>query len=774
MTATDPAAPPPTSTRRRSRARRRRSSSLEKLDLAGVAVGAAAAALIGTSGGATAFRAVDLVLAAAVAALVTVAASRAHRWTVIWLAGIAAIGAVGSPWLAAAALALALGAVVASARKRSRLLDAVIAALAVQAVLRFGDFAVQGLPALVALVAVTPVLVSGYRESPSPVRRVVRLAALGGAGFVFVATAAAGGAGLAAKGSFDAGVVAATDGLDALGTGEQQAAAGHFDAAAERFDQAGSLAGGPWMWPSWLVPGVAPQSQALAALADSGAAVATAAADTARVAPYTEVGLTGGTVDVTRLAAMADPARNQAAVVQKAQDDLGAARSPWLLAAVADPLERFAAGLADARPSVDLAADLTRVTPRMLGSDGVRRYLVVVADPAEARFSGGTLEAFGELTASGGRVTLTRWGGIDELAAPATDAVAPGDRTFTDRYGRYQPGLRPENLAASPDFPTDMRVLADRYAQVEGGNPVDGVMLVDPVGLAALLTLTGPIGVAGAPGPLTAENAAAFLLSGQYVAGQAADASLLGPAGSATAEALMRGLIPGGAAVGRALADAAAAGHIQVAFSDPEVQDVFGSLAVSHRFPVADQADHFSVRTANDAGNKVDSYLTRTTDYTAVVDPATGAVDATATVTLTNSVPTDLLATGAANGDDGQPPGTSSLYVSFYTPLLLSRADLDGRPAAFEPQREFTGNVYSTKITIAPGASAVVRLQLAGTVGAVPTYRLMLSSQPALLPDRTTVTVTGAPGWTIGGRESVERQVAVAGSTEVRVDLERR
>ncbi len=774
MTATETAPSSATPTTRRKRKRRRKSSPVERWDLYGIVVCAAGAGLLATDASATRFRAFDAVLVGAFAALVTLAGSRARRWSVIWLAGIAAAGAIGSIWAAPAAVALALGAVAAVSRKRSRILDAAIAGLAVQSVLHYPNFGPHGLPTVVALVATVPVLASGYRSSSSKVRRVARLSAFGVAGYVVVATLFAAFAGLAAKGSLDRAVAAGDDGLALMKQGKQAEATARFDEAASSFDTATGLVSGPWNWPSALVPGVARQPIALTGLASGGASVAHSVSDTARVAPYTDVQLSGGAVDVTRLAAMEAPVRRQADALRNAGRALHSAESSWLVPQVHTPLTRFAAAVDEAMPSADLAANLTRVTPRVLGGSGAQRYLVLVSDSSEARFSGGSLTAYGEVTANDGRLSLVRWGPISDLAADpsSTAADAQGDRTYADRYGRYLPQQNPTNLAASPDFPTDVRVITDRYSRA-GGVALDGVFLVDPIGLAALLALTGPIDVVGAPAPLTAENAASFLLTDQYVGGRTASDSLLGAAGESATRALLRRDIPGAATVGDELAAASRAGHLQLGFVDGDTQKVFDGMGVSGTFPVGDHADFFSVRTASEGDTRLNQHVTRKVRYDAAFNPTTGAVDATATVALTNAPPTALLASPVARSGAATAPGTVAMYVSFYSPLGLRSLDVNGGAVPIEPQREFAGNVYSVRITIAPGATASVRLKLGGTIKADATYHLVLSGQPSPVPDQATVFVTGTGGWTVERGDAGEHRVDIVGATEISVGMKR-
>jgi hypothetical protein len=59
-------------------------------------------------------------------------------------------------------------------------------------------------------------------------------------------------------------------------------------------------------------------------------------------------------------------------------------------------------------------------------------------------------------------------------------------------------------------------VIADLYPQ-SGGTPVDGVIAVDPEGLAAMMRLTGPITVPEWPVPITSANVSAITQNEAYV-----------------------------------------------------------------------------------------------------------------------------------------------------------------------------------------------------------------------------------------------------------------
>src|SRR6478609_1334443 len=72
-----------------------------------VAVAAAVAAAL-SAASPTGLRSIDAMWCAALGALITIAASRARRWPTIWFAGVISAGSIGSWWVVAGLVALAL------------------------------------------------------------------------------------------------------------------------------------------------------------------------------------------------------------------------------------------------------------------------------------------------------------------------------------------------------------------------------------------------------------------------------------------------------------------------------------------------------------------------------------------------------------------------------------------------------------------------------------------------------------------------------------------
>ncbi len=424
-----------------------------------------------------------------------------------------------------------------------------------------------------------------------------------------------------------------------------------------------------------------------------------------------------------------------------------------MLPPVAERLDTFEERLADTSPEVALAAEGARELPAVLGADGPRRYLVLFTQPAESRGLGGFVGSYAELTAVDGEVEVSRSGPINELlTAPGrADRTLTGPPDYLARYGRFRPQEYLQDLTLSPDLPSVAQAAAELYPQA-GGQPVDGVIVADPAGLAALLEITGPVSVPGIGRPITADNAVDFLTREQYlVAGDdAARRDLLEDVGRATFDALVSGDVPGPRELGDVLGPAVAGRHLMVHLFAPSEDALVRRVGADGAIPVVPGSDGFLLSTQNKGNNKIDVFLQRQVEYTGSYDPGTGQLVVTAEVTLTNGAPAEGLPDSViGSNDQGLPPGTNAMFFSFYTPHRLAAARVDGQQAGLEFQRELGWAVYSRFLEIPPGGTVTVELDLTGTLRSGSAYDLAIGYQPLVNPDQVTADIAFAPPWLV-------------------------
>ncbi len=722
-----------------------------------IIVALAAIGAVLAPGAPTGLAAWDAVLRGALGAGVTLAASRARRWAWIVAASLAALDSAGHAltWLALVALGLGVGAAIAGRRRAVRgdqglVIGAVIGAATIQVLLRLPLARPSYASAAIAAAGAGILALSGWRQSRRRTRRrVIGLAAgLGCGALVCLGLLAL--SVLQARAPAEQGLNLADAGLAQARAGAVSRAGGDLASAQVDFATADSALSAWWAWPARLVPVAAQNLTALRVLARQGSAVAGPAAALARSGHGSYLTSKGGAIDTARLQALATQVQAGETSLAGAESALGRAGSPWLVPPLAHKLSQLESKLnmlgAD-EAEVGLA---TRELPGLLGAGGPRRYLLVVQDPVELRGAGGEIGDVGVLTADKGRLSLSNFG-ADPHVNPSTNPPAlSGPAAAWARAEGFALQRYPGDASFAPDFPVDAQVIEQLYREATGVS-VDGVISVDPLVLADMASVTGPVSVSGWPVPLGTSNLVPVLLHDQYAAfaGQARQDFLYSVTRAVFARLTSTGLASP-LALAHALGPAVTTGHLLLYANHPREQALFTSLGATGAMPPV-QGDFLEVVTQNAGEDKIDWYLRRSLAYDATYDPATGSVNATATITLVNNAPASGEPSYVVGGGPGSPvsPGVNRMFLSVYTPLLFEGGTLDGHSLLMSSQLEEGRHVYSQFVSIPPGGTAVVRIHLIGTITGASTYHLEVAHQPTYVPDQLQVALRPSPGWSV-------------------------
>jgi hypothetical protein len=687
---------------------------------------------------------VDAVMVGLSVAAVSYVAARAPWWAVAVLAGAALTIAI-DPVLIGIALVALVGALWAGARPATPPAVLAISAGVSLNVLARAELAGSfGASAIVAIAAALLVFVLGLRSQPRALRRTVWIVS---GSLAVLAVAAAAGFGLAvaeARDDLTAGVRYAERAVSALEGGDFDQAAADFDSAADVLDRAHGQLASPWAAGASLVPVLAQHRTAAVDMSGVGSSGAAEVADAIREIDLDSLRSVNGRIDVAAVAALRDPFTR----VHAALDRLSAAArdsgSPWLVNRARFELDDFETSVAEHLPSLENAISATELAPAMLGADGPRTYLLLFTTPSEARGLGGFVGNYAELTVDDGQLRLGEFGraqALDELVAEAGTRL-DDPQEFVERYGRFgydvdgnglvgNAGFR--NLTMTPHFPWVGEVAAEMYESATG-RAVDGVISVDPFVVAKLLTHTGPVELTTVAQQLSPDNAAAYLLRDQYVVAgdnqRRVDA--LAEAAELTFGAALAGSLPSPPDLARDLGPLAADRRLLIWSPDEAEQQLFRDVNMAGEIPAHDGADGWSVAVTNGGGNKIDAFLERAASYESQRDPATGETTGTLRFTVTNTAPAEGLPNYVIGNLVGLPKGTNRMYVSFYSPLALTGARIDGEPAELEVGRETGWNVYSTFVDVPPGGTKAFELTLAGET--TPAEELVTWEQPMALP----------------------------------------
>ncbi len=583
------------------------------------------------------------------------------------------------------------------------------------------------------------------------------------AGVVVVVVAASGVAAisaLAARGRLLAARSAAESALVAARNGDSARAVELFDQAEAGFRAADARLGSPINVPSLAVPVVGANMHAARRLTRVGTDLSRAGRRLTEQINADDLRLVDGRVPletVARIAPELDAAAATMAASSAAIDELD---RTFLVGPLERGVRELRSELDGAARDAERAATVARVAPVLLGSDGPRRYLLVVQNPAEQRATGGLVGNWGILDVADGDITLEsleRTSSINNRFG--TQKVLDAPEEYVNRYARFDPARKFQNANMTPDFPTAAAVMADSFAQ-SGFPPVDGVIAVDPLGLAALLQLTGPIRVPGASVPISATNVVDVTLRDAYANYSDNDDRIdfLGVVARAAINKATTGELGSMDRLSKVLGTAAHRGHLSVWFRDPALQAAVAPVEVSGAVP-APTGDSLLVTNSNASANKLDYYTTKAIDYDVEVIPAPdlrrAVVVGTARVTYENSAPVSGLSQYVAGPWEGNPTafvyGQNKQFVTVYSPLAYTGARIGDTPTGLEVAPELGRTAFSTFLDVFAQESASLEVDLGGpvTLRRGGWYDLELLRQPALRPDRVRVRIAVPPGYRI-------------------------
>jgi hypothetical protein len=740
----------------------RRRHAATRGDIALVLIIAAAAGVAGgiASGAPTGLTPLDVALKALLPA-VCVVAGRRTAWPFVALAAcIAAAASYDSPaaLVAVAVLGLALGGWRSSLHlsqpdageiqffglARAAMCGA-LADIALRATWPRLSLAPSLLAACIVLLLLVPAVVTAPRRIRRLVMRAGAVVVLAG----LLLSIVAGFSILLARSPLRAASADTGSALKQSEHGNQSTAIDQFKEADEDLHAAdGDL---DWAVVAEIVPVVSQQVRAIRTAASAGTSLVQAGFVTASSANVGDLRLVNGTFPVARLQSFQPLFKNDLAVVSDVRGGLGPLSSPWVVGPLRAKLNSEQSKVQEAQHDAEIALLGSEEIPGILGSDGMRRYLVLVENPAESRAGGGVVGDYAEVTADEGRLRLVKVGSVEQLdhdGVPPLQRTLPPIPDFVDRYSSFYPQDNWENVSMSPDFPTVGAVAQYLYPQ-SGGVQVNGVISLDPVALAGLVKMIGSVTAPPLLDKLGSNNVVAFLANQEFVYFKKN-----GPRISFVENLLRRvwrelttRRLPPLPSLVKDLVPAVKGGHLMMYSSQPAEEHFFKDVHVAGAMPRV-VGDFVGVVTQNAAGNKIDWYIRRKIAYDATVNLPARTITSTLTVTLHNSAPSSGLPPVIIDGLKGidTKPGEDLLWVSVYSPWLLESATVNGKPVTMTSQYELGRPVYGTIVPIFSQRTAVLQLHLSGTwPSSLSHYVLGWYHQPVLYPDQVSVKDTVIP-----------------------------
>jgi hypothetical protein len=613
----------------------------------------------------------------------------------------------------------------------------------------------------------------------------------------------------------------------AAGAIDVDAASASLDRASRDLADARSRSGGPL----WSLATHAPIVGDSVSITRGVVRVASAALVVAReavegggqlVGPGLDVRVSDGRVDLGPL----EQARQlldglPLAALVGARDDLHAIEPGWAPQELLDGRTETLRLADETILTVERGRELLTVLPSFLGMEGPRSYFLGVQTPAELRGTGGLIGFYAVLTVEDGGFEISPSevyealdgeddeDGIDGApngADDGEDADAPG--TATGRIGELQRGgesVRVDdefherydhtaaagffhNVNVDPDLPTTAGVALDLF-ELRTGQQLDGLVLMDPLALELVLTAAGgavdvpDVGVDGVvlPETITPSAFAEFITVDIY--------DQLGAERTEERKSLFQLLGDGafaqvfqgeweGAAMSRAIGEAAGSRHLQLFSRDEDEQAAFEELNVAGALQVPEGADLVAVTANNAVGGKQDVHLGHRVGIdVALEDPrrdgdeVTLLRQATVRTEVDNPLPSEgmdlyvignCLVGGERSACFEGPPGENRTWFSLWMPggtdLVAERGD-DGRFRAVSGS--FRGlSVVDRYLETPPESSLGFELDLTGeaparTEAGELVYELAWWEQSKAIPSLLDVRVAAPDGWRVADVEVI-------------------
>ncbi|MBM7518704.1 DUF4012 domain-containing protein [Nocardioides nitrophenolicus] len=449
--------------------------------------------------------------------------------------------------------------------------------------------------------------------------------------------------------------------------------------------------------------GVRTTSVVLADLADDGVEPLVAASDR-----FEQLLPRGGAVDQQAVADVAEPVHQARVAFGSADDDLAQVDPSGFVGRLEQRFRRFRDQVSRASDALASAETAARVLPAMLGDQGARRHLVVFENNAEIRSTGGLAGAVSSVEATDGVLRLGRQvagAALGKTAEPVLPLTAAEDALYGDVLGTYF-----VNATMTPDVPRAADLLRARWEQRFPGRPVDGVVLLDAVGIGYLLEATGPVVVDGIE--ITGDNAVEQLLHATYlrVPDPAAQDAFFAAVAAATFDRFTAGA-DDPTAILRALARAVRERRVFVHSFDAAVQQQLAGTTIAGEL-VTDprvRSPQVGVTVDDMTGAKMSYYLRYDVDVTATT--CRGSTQRyLAKARIRSVAPPDAgslpdYVTGG--GAYGSRPGTQLMAVRVFGPTDGSVTDVEfnGVPSEVIEADQGGRPVAMTYVQLAPGQS---------------------------------------------------------------------
>ncbi|MET0860540.1 MAG: DUF4012 domain-containing protein [Microbacterium sp.] len=467
------------------------------------------------------------------------------------------------------------------------------------------------------------------------------------------------------------------------------------------------------------VPFVGPNLHAVRVAAEEADRLATEVVVPVSTIDVASLKPVNGAFDIARIRDLGVAVGAADAAATDSRDRISQVDRSGLMPPVAAGLDRLDSSLASASKTLSGLDGVLAVLPAALGGDGPKNYLLLFQNNGEVMPGGGTVGSLAMFHVDNGQIELARQASAAPVDIPMYDApVIPIDddviATYPFGLGKYV-----QNLTRTPRFSLSSDIATEMWKR-SYGDTIDGVISIDTVALAYVISATGPLNLPDGT-QLTGDNAVPILLGDLYSTYTPYEVDAINQAIASLAFDRIKSGQTDVTALTTALTKASAEGRIRMWTDDPDEQALITGSPFDGAPPVSTKnTDAFGVYFIDSTPGKMQRFMTQGIDLGQAVCAADGERHVRVSVSLTNTVSPDVVPTlpdyvtgGGATTDVGTmrvdtlvyaPPGSTMEGISRNGEPVDSMITTDG---------EYPVNQAIT--TIAPGETVVMSFDVVAT-----------------------------------------------------------
>lgn len=376
------------------------------------------------------------------------------------------------------------------------------------------------------------------------------------------------------------------------------------------------------------------------------------------------------------------------------------------------------------------AKPLLLVLPSVMGVSGDKRYLVLFQNDKEIRPSGGFLTAYTFVTFKKGAIEASGSDDIYHLDERLHEVClkkicplsppAPIVKYLPEPTGKSKTAWDSRDSNLSPDWKISAGEF-ERFYNIIGGQPFDGIIGVDTFFVKNLLSVTGPISVGGYQTKFDQDNVIAELLNYSEVvfAGQRGRKQVVGDLMFSIMLTIMQSDKSKFAPLIKTLLTSSNEKHILFYFKDQVAQDAFEKFNWAGRIRQSD-GDYLHINDSNFAGGKANLYIQEKIEQRIQIDSQDKIIKE---VKIEYKNPEKY---------NNRLNPTYRDWVRIYVPkgskLISGEGSIDG----VRESEDLEKTVFDAFIQVRPEGSAklTVKYEMPSTIKKGQNYKLLLQKQP--------------------------------------------